>query len=219
MPCWQQLYLHHREHGLPWLPPTAWQSTTTFGEVCQTTLLRGFRPPCARRATTRFFGSDGKFDTLRRGSRSKVHILLPPRTAVTGAIGRCQCVYRLHLAATTPQVTRHGLLRLPPVLLHERAELWRQCSESRCRRHTDSMPWLCHTTYVATAWLGAVFNHTTSGFRTTARSASDCTRSRPTTRCSRVINCHTQAQCATGRHAAPRGEWLRLRRDDFVQLS
>ena len=140
---------------------TAWQSTTTLGGSIPNHVTAGFSTSMCSTCHDTVLWSDGKFDHSTTGFPLQGPHMLPPRTAVTGAIGpmvnACtDCHTGGNYTAGYPTTDCYGC--------HQTYYTNAQTYSATVPNHvTASYPTTCvtcHTTYVTTAWTGAVFNHT-----------------------------------------------------------
>ncbi|HKW64405.1 MAG TPA: hypothetical protein VJN89_17775 [Candidatus Acidoferrum sp.] len=154
---------------------TAWQSTTTIGGSVPNHITAGFSTSMCSTCHDTVLWSDGKFDHSTTGFPLQGPHMLPPRTAVTGAIGpmvnACtDCHIGGNYTAGYPATDCYAC--------HQNYYTNAQTYGTNVPNHiTASYPTTCiscHTTWVTTAWLGAVFNHTAFRIPHNGSSCSDC---------------------------------------------
>jgi hypothetical protein len=172
---------------------TAWQSTTTIGGSVPNHITAGFSTSMCSTCHDTVLWSDGKFDHATTGFPLQGPHMLPPRTAVTGAIGpMVNACTDCHLGGnyTTgyPTTDCYGC--------HQSYFTNAQNYGANVPNHVAaSYPTACvacHTTYVTTAWLGAVFNHTYFRIPHHGSVCSDCHLVSTNYATFSCINCHTQ---------------------------
>jgi len=172
---------------------TAWQSTTTFGGSVPNHITAGFSTSMCSTCHDTVLWSDGKFDHATTGFPLQGPHMLPPRTAVTGAIGpMVNACTDCHLGGnyTTgyPTMDCYGC--------HQSYFTNAQNYGANVPNHVAASYLTacvaCHTTYVATAWLGAVFNHTYFRIPHHGSVCSDCHQVPTNYAMFSCINCHTQ---------------------------
>jgi len=154
---------------------TAWQSTTTIGGSVPNHITAGFSTSMCSTCHDTVLWSDGKFDHTTTGFPLQGPHMLPPRTTVTGAIGpMVNACTDCHLGGnyTTgyPTTDCYGC--------HQSYYVNAQTYGTNVPNHVvATYPTTCiscHTTWVTTAWLGAVFNHTAFQIPHHGSSCSDC---------------------------------------------
>jgi len=154
---------------------TAWQSTTTIGGSVPNHITAGFSTSMCSTCHDTVLWSDGKFDHSTTGFPLQGPHMLPPRTAVTGAIGpmvnACtDCHLGGNYTAGYPTTDCYGC--------HQSYFTNAQTYGTNVPNHVAaSYPTACtscHTTWVTTAWLGAVFNHTYFRIPHQGSSCADC---------------------------------------------
>ena len=172
---------------------TAWQSTTTIGGSVPNHITAGFSTSMCSTCHDTVLWTDGKFDHSTTGFPLQGPHMLPPRTTVTGAIGpmvnACtDCHLGGNYTAGYPTTDCYGC--------HQSYFTNAQNYGATVPNHvTASYPTTCaacHTTYVATAWLGAVFNHTYFRIPHHGSVCSDCHLNPTNYLIFSCINCHTQ---------------------------
>ena len=140
---------------------TAWQSTTTIGGSVPNHITAGFSTSMCSTCHDTLLWADGKFDHTTTGFPLQGPHMLPPRTTVTGAIGpmvnACtDCHIGGNYTTGYPTTDCYGC--------HQSYYTSAQTYGTNVPNHiTASYPTTCtscHTTWVTTAWLGAVFSHT-----------------------------------------------------------
>jgi hypothetical protein len=166
-------------------------ATPTFGGNVPNHITAGF--PILQCATCHdtILWTDGKFDHSTTGFALLGPHMLPPRTAVTGAIGtmvnmctdchmggnyklpamtcgQCHLTYYTNAQNYGPNVPNHA-------------------TSGYDANACDS----CHTTYATTAWLGAVFNHTQFRIPHHGSVCSDCHINAANYKIESCENCHT----------------------------
>jgi hypothetical protein len=154
---------------------TAWQSTTTIGGSVPNHITAGFSTAMCSTCHDTLLWTDGKFDHSTTGFPLQGPHMLPPRTAVTGAIGpmvnACtDCHLGGNYTAGYPTTDCYGC--------HQSYFTSAQNYGTNVPNHVAaSYPTACtscHTTWVTTAWLGAVFNHTYFRIPHQGSSCADC---------------------------------------------
>jgi len=154
---------------------TAWQSTTTIGGSVPNHITAGFSTSMCSTCHDTVLWSDGKFDHSTTGFPLQGPHMLPPRTAVTGAIGpmvnACtDCHLGGNYTAGYPTTDCYGC--------HQSYFTNAQTYGTNVPNHVAaSYPTACtscHTTWVTTSWLGAVFNHTAFRIPHQGSSCADC---------------------------------------------
>jgi Cytochrome c7 and related cytochrome c len=172
---------------------TAWQSTTTMTGSIPNHVTAGFSTSMCSTCHDTVLWSDGKFDHSTTGFPLQGPHMLPPRTAVTGAIGpmvnACtDCHTGGNYTAGYPTTDCYGC--------HQTYYTNAQTYSATVPNHvTASYPTACiscHTTYVTTAWLGAVFNHTFFRIPHHGSVCSDCHIVATDYKQFSCENCHTQ---------------------------
>jgi hypothetical protein len=153
----------------------AWQSTTTIGGAVPNHITAGFSTSMCSTCHDTVLWSDGKFDHSTTGFPLQAPHMLPPRTTVTGAIGpmvnACtDCHIGGNYTTGYPTTDCYGC--------HQSYYTTAQNYGANVPNHiAASYPTTCvtcHTTWVTTAWLGAVFNHTYFRIPHNGSSCSDC---------------------------------------------
>jgi hypothetical protein len=138
-----------------------WNLTPTYGGNIPNHISAGFPIALCSTCHDTVLWTDGKFDHSTTGFPLQGPHMLPPRTAVTGAIGpmvnACtDCHLGGNYTAGYPTTDCYGC--------HQTYFTNAQTYGTNVPNHiAASYPTTCiscHTTYVTTAWLGAVFNHT-----------------------------------------------------------
>lgn len=154
---------------------TAWQSTTTIGGSVPNHITAGFATSMCSTCHDTVLWSDGKFDHTTTGFPLQGPHMLPPRTTVTGAVGpmvnACtDCHIGGNYTTGYPTTDCYGC--------HQSYYTNAQNYGSNVPNHiAASYPTACtscHTTWVTTAWLGAVFNHTAFVIPHHASICADC---------------------------------------------
>jgi hypothetical protein len=153
----------------------AWNSTPTFGGSVPNHITAGFPTSLCSTCHDTVLWSDGTFDHSATGFPLQGPHMLPPRTAVTGAIGSMvnactDCHIGGNYTAGYPTTDCYGC--------HQTYFINAQTYGTSVPNHvTANYPTTCvscHTTWVTTAWLGAVFNHTYFRIPHNGSSCSDC---------------------------------------------
>jgi hypothetical protein len=172
---------------------TAWQSTTTIGGIVPNHISAGFSTSMCSTCHDTVLWTDGKFDHSATGFPLQGPHMIPPRTAVTGAIGSMvntctDCHLGGNYTTGYPTTDCYGC--------HQSYFTNAQNYGANVPNHVSaSYPTTCiscHTTYVTTAWLGAVFNHTYFRIPHHGSVCSDCHLSPTNYLIFSCINCHTQ---------------------------
>ena len=154
---------------------TAWQSTTTIGGSVPNHITASFSTSMCSTCHDTVLWSDGKFDHTTTGFPLQGPHMLPPRTTVTGVIGpmvnACtDCHIGGNYTTGYPTTDCYGC--------HQSYYTSAQNYGANVPNHVAaSYPTACiscHTTWVSTAWLGAVFNHTAFQIPHQGSSCSDC---------------------------------------------
>jgi len=154
---------------------TAWQSTTTIGGNVPNHITAGFSTSMCSTCHDTVLWSDGKFDHSTTGFPLQGPHMIPPRTAVTGAIGpmvnACtDCHLGGNYTSGYPTTDCYGC--------HQSYYTNAQNYGANVPNHVAaSYPTpcaACHTTYATTAWLGAVFNHTYFRIPHNGSACADC---------------------------------------------
>jgi hypothetical protein len=157
----------------------AWNSTPTFGGSVPNHISAGFPTSLCSTCHDTVLWSDGKFDHSTTGFPLQGPHMLPPRTTVTGAIGpMVNACTDCHLGGnyTTgyPTTDCYGCHQM----YFTNAQTYGASVPNHVAANYPTTCLTCHTTWVTTAWLGAVFNHTFFQLphppRGTAAVCSDC---------------------------------------------
>jgi hypothetical protein len=119
--------------------------------------------------------TDGKFDHSTTGFPLQGPHMLPPRTAVTGAIGpmvnACtDCHIGGNYATGYPTTDCYGCHQT----YYTNAQTYGTSVPNHITANYPTACISCHTTWVTTAWLGAVFNHTFFRIPHNGSSCADC---------------------------------------------
>ena len=153
----------------------AWNSTPTFGGNVPNHITAGFPTSLCSTCHDTVVWSDGKFDHTATGFPLQGPHMLPPRTTVTGAVGSMvnactDCHIGANYTTGYPTTDCYGC--------HQTYFINAQTYGTNVPNHvTANYPTTCvscHTTWVTTAWLGAVFNHTYFRIPHNGSSCSDC---------------------------------------------
>jgi hypothetical protein len=170
-----------------------WNNTPTFGGNVPNHITAGFPMPLCSTCHDTLLWTDGKFDHATTGFPLQGPHMLPPRTAVTGAIGpMVNACIDCHLGGnyTTgyPTMDCYGC--------HQTYFVNAQNYGANVPNHvTANYPTACiscHTPWVTQAWLGAVFNHTYFRIPHHGSVCSDCHLNPTNYLIFSCINCHTQ---------------------------
>ncbi|HKV63101.1 MAG TPA: hypothetical protein VJO16_14395 [Candidatus Acidoferrum sp.] len=152
-----------------------WNNTPTFGGNVPNHITAGFPMPLCSTCHDTVLWTDGKFDHSTTGFALQGPHMLPPRTAVTGAVGpMVNACTDCHLGGnyTTgyPTTDCYGC--------HQTYFTNAQTYGTNVPNHVAaSYPTTCiscHITYVTTAWLGAVFNHSYFRIPHQGSACADC---------------------------------------------
>jgi hypothetical protein len=138
-----------------------WNNTPTFGGNVPNHLTAGFPILLCSTCHDTVLWTDGKFDHSTTGFPLQGPHMIPPRTAVTGAIGpMVNACTDCHLGGnyTTgyPTTDCYGCHQT----YFTNAQNYGASVPNHVTANYPTACISCHTTYVTTAWLGAVFNHT-----------------------------------------------------------
>jgi hypothetical protein len=138
-----------------------WNNTPTFGGNVPNHLTAGFPILLCSTCHDTVLWTDGKFDHSTTGFPLQGPHMVPPRTAVTGAIGpMVNACTDCHLGGnyTTgyPTTDCYGCHQS----YFTNAQNYGAAVPNHVAASYPTACISCHTTYVTTAWLGAVFNHT-----------------------------------------------------------
>jgi hypothetical protein len=153
----------------------AWNSTPTFGGNVPNHITGGFPTSLCSTCHDTVLWSDGSFDHSTTGFPLQGPHMLPPRTTVTGAIGSMvnactDCHIGSNYTAGYPTTDCYGC--------HQQYFINAQTYGTTVPNHVaanyPTTCITCHTTWVTTAWLGAVFNHTYFRIPHNGSSCSDC---------------------------------------------
>ena len=153
----------------------AWNSTPTFGGNVPNHITAGFPTSLCSTCHDTVVWSDGKFDHTATGFPLQGPHMLRPRTTVTGAVGSMvnactDCHIGANYTTGYPTTDCYGC--------HQTYFINAQTYGTNVPNHvTANYPTTCvscHTTWVTTAWLGAVFNHTYFRIPHNGSSCSDC---------------------------------------------
>jgi hypothetical protein len=172
---------------------TAWQSTTTIGGNVPNHITAGFSTSMCSVCHDTVLWSDGKFDHATTGFPLQGPHMLPPRTAVTGAIGpmvnACtDCHLGGNYTSGYPTTDCYGCHQS----YFTNAQNYGATVPNHVAASYPTTCAACHTTYVTTAWLGAVFNHTYFRIPHHGSVCSDCHLVSTNYATFSCINCHTQ---------------------------
>jgi hypothetical protein len=139
----------------------AWNSTPTFGGSVPNHITAGFPTSLCSTCHDTVLWSDGKFDHSTTGFPLQGPHMLPPRTTVTGAIGAMvnactDCHISSNYTAGYPTTDCYGCHQS----YYTNAQTYDPTVPNHVAANYPTTCITCHTTWVTTAWLGAVFNHT-----------------------------------------------------------
>jgi hypothetical protein len=138
----------------------AWNSTPTFGGNVPNHITAGFPTSLCSTCHDTVLWTDGKFDHSTTGFPLQGPHMLPPRTAVTGAIGpMVNACTDCHIGGnyttgypTTDCYSCHQSY-------YTNAQTYGSNVPNHVAANYPTTCTSCHTTWVTTAWTGAVFNH------------------------------------------------------------
>ena len=135
---------------------TAWQSTTTLGGSVPNHVAASFPTSMCSSCHDTVVWSDGKFDHATTGFPLQGPHMLPPRTAVTGAIGpmvnACtDCHVGGNYTPGYPTTDCYGCHQSYFV----NAQTYSGTAPNHVAASYPTTCTTCHTTWVTTAWLGA----------------------------------------------------------------
>jgi hypothetical protein len=138
-----------------------WNLTPTFGGAVPNHITAGFPMPLCSTCHDTLLWTDGKFDHSTTGFPLQGPHMLPPRTAVTGAIGpMVNACTDCHLGGnyTTgyPTMDCYGCHQT----YYTNAQNYGATVPNHITANYPTACVSCHTPWVTQAWLGAVFNHT-----------------------------------------------------------
>jgi hypothetical protein len=138
-----------------------WNNTPTFGGNVPNHITAGFPISLCSTCHDTLLWTDGKFDHSTTGFPLQGPHMLPPRTAVTGAIGpmvnACtDCHIGGNYATGYPTTDCYSC----HTTYYTNAQTYSTTAPNHVAANYPTTCVACHTTYVTTAWLGAVFNHT-----------------------------------------------------------
>jgi len=152
-----------------------WNNTPTFGGNVPNHITAGFPISLCSTCHDTLLWTDGKFDHSTTGFPLQGPHMLPPRTAVTGAIGP------MVNACTDCHIGGNYATGYPPTdcyschtTYYTNAQTYSTTAPNHVAANYPTTCVACHTTYVTTAWLGAVFNHTYFRIPHHASVCSDC---------------------------------------------
>ena len=171
----------------------AWQSTTTLGGSIPNHVTAGFSTSMCSACHDTVLWSDGKFDHSTTGFPLQGPHMLPPRTAVTGAIGAMvnactDCHIGGNYTAGYPTTDCYGCHQT----YYTNAQTYAASVPNHVTANYPTACISCHTTYVTTAWLGAVFTHTAFRIPHHGSVCSDCHTVASDYKKFSCENCHTQ---------------------------
>jgi hypothetical protein len=139
----------------------AWNTTPSFGGNVPNHITANFPTSLCSTCHDTVLWTDGKFDHATTGFPLQGPHMLPPRTAVTGAIGpMVNACTDCHLGGnyTTGYPTTDCYSCHQSYFTN--AQNYGATVPNHVAASYPTACTACHTTYVTTAWLGAVFNHT-----------------------------------------------------------
>jgi hypothetical protein len=152
-----------------------WNNTPTFGGNVPNHITAGFPISLCSTCHDTLLWTDGKFDHSTTGFPLQGPHMLPPRTAVTGAIGpmvnACtDCHIGGNYATGYPTTDCYSC----HTTYYTNAQTYSTTAPNHVAANYPTTCVACHTTYVTTAWLGAVFNHSYFRIPHHASVCSDC---------------------------------------------
>jgi len=153
----------------------AWNSTPTFGGSVPNHITAGFPTSLCSTCHDTVLWSDGRFDHTATGFPLQGPHMLPPRTTVTGAIGpmvnACtDCHIGGNYTTGYPTTDCYGCHQT----YFTNAQTYGANIPNHVAANYPTTCLTCHTTWVTTAWLGAVFTHTYFRIPHNGSSCSDC---------------------------------------------
>jgi Cytochrome c7 and related cytochrome c len=171
---------------------TAWQSTTTMGGNIPNHVTAGFSTSMCSTCHDTVLWTDGKFDHSTTGFALQGPHMLPPRTAVTGAVGpmvnACtDCHTGGNYTAGYPTTDCYGCHQN----YYTNAQTYGASVPNHITANYPTTCISCHTPWVAQAWLGAVFNHTQFRLPHQGAVCSDCHINANDYKKFSCENCHT----------------------------
>ena len=154
---------------------TAWQSTTTLGGSIPNHVTAGFLTSMCSTCHDTVLWSDGKFEHAATGFPLQGPHMLPPRTAVTGAIGAMvnactDCHIGGNYTAGYPTTDCYGCHQS----YYTNAQTFGTSVPNHVTANYPTACISCHATWVTTAWLGAAFTHTWFRIPHNGSSCADC---------------------------------------------
>ena len=172
---------------------TAWLSTTKMAGSIPNHVTAGFSTSMCSACHDTVLWSDGKFDHSTTGFPLQGPHMLPPRTAVTGAIGAMvnactDCHIGGNYTAGYPTTDCYGCHQT----YYTNAQTYAASVPNHVTANYPTACISCHTTYVTTAWLGAVFTHTAFRIPHHGSVCSDCHTVASDYKKFSCENCHTQ---------------------------
>ena len=152
-----------------------WNKTPTYGGNIPNHITAGFPITLCSTCHDTLLWTDGKFDHSTTGFPLQGPHMLPPRTAVTGAIGpmvnACtDCHLGGNYTAGYPTTDCYSCHQT----YYTNAQTYGTTVPNHIAASYPTTCISCHTTYVTTAWLGAVFNHTYFRIPHNGSSCADC---------------------------------------------
>src|SRR6184192_4618319 len=154
---------------------TAWQSTTTLGGSIPNHVTAGFLTSMCSTCHDTVLWTNGKFDHSATGFPLQGPHMLPPRTAVTGAVGpmvnACtDCHIGGNYTAGFPTTDCYGCHQS----YYTNAQTFGTSVPNHVTANYPTACISCHATWVTTAWLGAAFTHTWFRIPHNGSSCADC---------------------------------------------
>jgi hypothetical protein len=154
---------------------TAWTSTQTIGGVVPNHITAGFSTAMCSTCHDTISWADGKFDHSTTGFPLQGPHMLPPRTAVTGAIGpmvnACtDCHIGGNYTTGYPTTDCYGCHQT----YYTNAQNYGANVPNHVTANYPTACISCHTPWVTQAWLGAVFTHTFFRIPHHSSVCSDC---------------------------------------------
>jgi hypothetical protein len=174
----------------------AWNTTATLGGNVPNHIAAGF-PSATAQCTMchdTVLWTDGKFDHSTTGFPLQGPHMIPPRTAVTGAIGpMVNACTDCHIGGNyTANYLSPGDCYTPcHQTYYTNAQTYGPTVPNHVAANYPTTCTTCHTTYVTTAWLGAVFNHTYFRIPHHGSVCTDCHINATNYKLESCENCHT----------------------------
>ncbi|HYL84286.1 MAG TPA: cytochrome c3 family protein [Candidatus Angelobacter sp.] len=152
-----------------------WNNTPSYGGNIPNHITAGFPITLCSSCHDTLLWTDGKFDHSTTGFPLQGPHMLPPRTAVTGAIGpMVNACTDCHIGGiyttgypTTDCYSCHQTY-------YTNAQTYGTTVPNHIAASYPTTCIACHTTWVTTAWTGAVFNHTWFRIPHQGSACADC---------------------------------------------